>query len=36
MNKNIIQAIKANNLEGTLKEKCDELMKIEGMMRGSF
>ncbi len=36
MNKNIQKAIKANNLEGNLKERCDKLMEIEGMMRGEL
>jgi len=36
MNQNIEHAIRANKLEGSLKEKCGELMKIEGNMRGEL
>jgi hypothetical protein len=36
MTRNIEKAIKAHKMEGSLKERCEELMKIEGMMRGEL
>ncbi len=36
MNKNIEHAIRANSIEASLQEKFDELMKIEGKMRGEL